>query len=70
MKLKLLKQVLGLTQARADLASNSFLLTGKIDNEESYLRILAAKRSHTAHVVSSGILLDGRHLALGKCSRG
>ena len=48
----------------------TFILAGKVGNEESYLLILAAKLSHTVYGVTRGISSDGRHLILGKCMCG
>ena len=48
----------------------TFILAGKVGNEESYLLILAAKLSHAVCGVTRGISSDGRHLILGKCMRG
>ena len=44
----------------------TFILAGKVGNEESYLLILAAKLSHAVCGVTRGISSDGRHLILGK----
>ena len=45
----------------------TFILTGKVGNEESYLLILAAKLSHTVYGVTIGI---SSFDILGKCTRG
>ena len=48
----------------------TFILAGKVGNEESYLLILAVKLSHAVHGVTRGIWSDGRHLTLGECTCG
>ena len=47
----------------------TFILAGKVGNEESYLLILAAKLSHAVYGVTRDISSDGQHLILGKCMR-